>query len=178
MDNKFGGGVFSLNYTANRLNASLGGGLNQYRGNNFGRVPWVKNYVGSLSPDHEYYRNKSKKTDGNIYLKANYDLTRGLSAYADLQYRHINYTIDGNNDKYDWSKNALRPLAVDKKFDFFNPKVGLNWNITSNHRVYASFSVAQKSQQETIIRMVIRTRTPKQKSCSTMKRDIPLPTNG
>lgn len=84
MDNKFGGGVFSLNYTANRLSASLGGGLNQYRGNNFGRVPWVKNYVGSLSPDHEYYRNKSKKTDGNIYLKANYDLTRGLSAYADL----------------------------------------------------------------------------------------------
>ncbi len=144
MDNKFGGGVFSLNYMANRLNASLGGGLNQYRGNNFGRVPWVKNYVGSLSPDHEYYRNKSKKTDGNIYLKANYDLTRGLSAYADLQYRHINYTIDGNNDKYDWSKNALRPLAVDKKFDFFNPKVGLNWNITSNHRVYSSFSVAQK----------------------------------
>lgn len=41
-------------------------------------------------------------------------------------------------------RNALRPLAVDKKFDFFNPKVGLNWNITSNHRVYASFSVAQK----------------------------------
>ena len=92
--------------------------MNQYRGNNFGRVPWVKNYVGTLSPDHEYYRNKSKKTDGNIYLKANYDLTSGLSAYADLQYRHIDYTIDGNNDKYDWSKNALRPLAVDKKFDF------------------------------------------------------------
>ena len=104
----------------------------------------MKNYVGTLSPDHEYYRNKSKKTDGNIYLKANYDLTSGLSAYADLQYRHIDYTIDGNNDKYDWSKNALRPLAVDKKFDFFNPKVGLNWNITSNHRVYASFSIAQK----------------------------------
>ena len=38
----------------------------------------------------------------------------------------------------------MRPLAVDKKFDFFNPKVGLNWNINSNHRVYASFSVAQK----------------------------------
>ena len=92
----------------------------------------------------EYYRNKSKKTDGNIYLKANYDLTSTLSAYADLQYRHIDYTIDGVNDKYDWNKNALRPLAVDKKFDFFNPKVGLNWNITPNHRLYASFSVAQK----------------------------------
>lgn len=144
MDNKFGGGVFSLNYTGNRLNASLGGGLNQYRGSNFGRVTWVKNYIGALSPEHGYYRNRSKKTDGNIYLKATYDLTQGLSAYADLQYRHIIYTIDGANDKYDWNQNALRPLAVDKKFDFFNPKVGLNWNISSHHRLYASFSVAQK----------------------------------
>ena len=144
MDNKFGGGVFSLNYTNHRLTASLGGGINQYRGNNFGKVTWVKNYIGALSPAHEYYRNQSKKTDGNIYLKASYDLTGGLSAYADLQYRHIDYTIDGANDKYDWNKSALRPLAVDKKFDFFNPKVGLNWNINSNHRVYASFSVAQK----------------------------------
>ena len=144
MDNKFGGGVFSLNYTYHRLTASLGGGLNQYRGSNFGRVTWVKNYIGALSPEHEYYRNQSKKTDGNIYLKATYDLTKGLSAYADLQYRHIDYTIDGANDKYDWNKNTLRPLAIDKKFDFFNPKVGLNWNINSNHRIYASFSVAQK----------------------------------
>lgn len=144
MDNKFGGGVFSLNYTDNRLIASLGGGLNQYRGNNFGKVTWVENYIGELSPNHEYYRNKSKKTDGNIYLKATYDLISGLSAYADLQYRYIDYTIDGTNDKYDWNKNTPQPLAVDKKFNFFNPKVGLNWNITPNHRAYASFSVAQK----------------------------------
>ena len=144
MDNKFGGGVFSINYTANRLMASLGGGLNQYRGYNFGRVTWVKNYIGDLAPDYEYYRNKSRKTDGNIYLKANYDLTNSLSAYADLQYRHITYKIDGMNDKYDRNTNAMRPLAVDEKFDFFNPKVGLNWNITPNQRAYASFSVAQK----------------------------------
>lgn len=144
MDNKFGGGVFSVNYNKNRLTASLGGGLNQYRGSNFGKVIWVKNYIGDLSPNHEYNRNNSRKTDGNIYLKANYDLTSSLNAYIDLQYRHINYTIDGLNDKYDWSKNALRPLAVDEKFDFFNPKFGLNWNITPNQRVYGSFSVAQK----------------------------------
>lgn len=144
MDNKFGGGVFSINYSGNRLTASLGGGVNQYRGHNFGKVIWIENYIGTLPPGYEYYRSRSKKTDGNIYLKANYDLTSTLSAYADLQYRHIDYTIEGTNDKYDWNKEAMRPLTVDKKFDFFNPKVGLNWNITPHHRAYASFSVAQK----------------------------------
>ena len=146
MDNKFGGGVFSLNYTGNRLTASLGGGLNQYRGNNFGKVTWVKNYIGILSPEHEYYRNKSKKTDGNIYLKANYDLTSTLSAYADLQYRYIHYTIDGDNDKWDFTATPerLQRLDVKENFSFFNPKAGLFWQINPNHSAYASFSVAQK----------------------------------
>ena len=103
-------------------------------------MTWVKNYIGNLSPEHEYYRNKSKKTDGNIYLKANYDLTSTLSAYADLQYRHIDYTIDGVNDKYDWNKNALRPLAVDKKFDFFQSESRLKLEYNSQSPPVRFFS--------------------------------------
>ncbi|MBQ2002611.1 MAG: TonB-dependent receptor plug domain-containing protein, partial [Bacteroidaceae bacterium] len=61
MDNHFGGGVFSLNYKDERLNASLGGALNRYEGDHFGKVLWVKNYAGMLSPDHEYYRNVGTK---------------------------------------------------------------------------------------------------------------------
>ncbi len=144
MDNSFGGGVFSLNYTNSRLTASLGGGLNQYKGNNFGEVIWVKNYIGALEPNHEYYSNNANKVDGNIYIKASYDITSKLSGYADLQYRHIDYTIDGTNDSYDWNTGAPANLAVDETFDFFNPKVGLNWSITPEQRLYASFSVAQK----------------------------------
>ena len=79
---------------------------------------------GTIESGPRILRNNGSKTDGNIYAKANYQITKGLHAYADLQYRHIDYTIDGANDKYDWNKSALRPLAVDKKFDFFNPKVG------------------------------------------------------
>ena len=139
MDNHFGGGVFSVNYRNEKLDASLGGALNYYDGWHFGRVIWVKNYIGKLLPDHEYYRNKAKKTDGNLYLKANYNLVAGLNAYADLQYRYINYKIHGDNDKYDYNTDGLQKL-----FNFFNPKAGLNWDIDSNNRVYASFSVAQK----------------------------------
>lgn len=146
MDNRFGGGIFSIAYKGDRLNASLGGGLNRYDGDHFGKVLWVQNYIGALDPDHDYYRNRATKNDGNIYLKANYELTTDLSAYLDLQYRHISYKINGRNDKYDWTAATpgMQKLAIDEDFSFFNPKAGLSWQIDRNNRLYGSFSVAHK----------------------------------
>ena len=146
VDSDFGGGIFSLNYQNERLNASLGGGLNRYSNDHYGKVLWVKNYTEQLDPEHEYYRNNGGKTDGNIYLKANYQLTGSLSVYADLQYRYIRYTIDGDNDKWDFTATPerLQRLDVREHFSFFNPKAGLFWQINPNHSTYASFSVAQK----------------------------------
>lgn len=145
MDNGFGGGIFSVNYRNNRLNASLGGGLNHYDGHHFGRVLWVKNYQGEVSPDHEYYRNKGTKTDGNIYLKADYGLTDKMNVYVDMQYRHIDYRIKGTNDKWNsLTDEGLQQLDIDERFDFFNPKVGLSWQINRNSRLFGSFSVAHK----------------------------------
>jgi iron complex outermembrane receptor protein len=146
LDSGFGGGVFSLRYDGDRLNATLGGGFNRYVNDHVGNVLWVENYVGNLDPSHEYYRNRAEKNDFNIYAKGNYTIWKGLSAYADLQYRHIGYIIKGVNDKWDWTANPerMQVLNVDEDFDFFNPKAGLNWQINPNHRVYASFGVAHK----------------------------------
>ncbi|MBR1804449.1 MAG: TonB-dependent receptor [Muribaculaceae bacterium] len=146
LDSGFAGGVFSLRYAKNRLDATLGGGFNRYTNNHYGRVLWVENYIGTLDPSHEYYRNKGEKNDFNIYLRGNYTVWRGLSVYADLQYRHIGYTIKGLNDKWDWTATPerMQTLNVDEKFDFFNPKAGLNWQINPNHRAYASVAVAHK----------------------------------
>jgi iron complex outermembrane receptor protein len=143
----FGGGVFSLDYNDhNRLTASVGGGANSYSNDHYGKVIWVKNYLGTLDPNHEYYSNNGKKVDANIYAKANYRLVGGLSAYVDLQYRHINYKIKGDNDKWDWtaSPEHLQTLNINETFDFFNPKAGLFWQIDKHQTAYASFAVAQK----------------------------------
>ncbi len=146
VNSNFGGGVFSLQYTGDRLAATLGGGVNRYSNDHFGQVIWVENYTSVLAPDHEYYRNNGRKTDFNFYLKGNYMIVGGLSAYADLQYRHIGYRITGNNDKWDWtaSPERLQALDIDEPFDFFNPKAGINWRVDQRNRVYASFAVAQK----------------------------------
>ena len=146
LDSGFGGGVFSLQYSGERLAATLGGGINRYTNDHYGQVIWVENYTSPLAPDHEYYRNYARKNDFNVYIKGNYVITGGLSAYADLQYRHIGYRMKGDNDKWDWtaSPERLQVLDIDEPFNFFNPKAGLNWQINAKHRAYASFAVAQK----------------------------------
>ncbi len=144
MDNHFGGGIFSLSYTGERLNATLGGGANRYYGRHFGQVLWVKEYIGELTPDHEYYRNNGAKNDANIFIKADFKLTRRVNIYADLQYRHIGYKINGKNDKWNDAAGSLQQLAIDEDFGFFNPKAGLSWQIDKNNRIFASASIAHK----------------------------------
>lgn len=158
MLNDFYGFVASMNYDNHKgLVATVGGGWNKYDGDHFGKILWLgspyvwgdddaKEYVAegvSVSPDHEYYRNNAKKTDGNIYGKVSYEFLSGLSGYVDLQYRHINYKLTGTSQEFDDDHNQ-RPLTLDKDYNFFNPKLGLVYNINSNHTAYASYSIAHK----------------------------------
>ncbi|MCM1032261.1 MAG: TonB-dependent receptor [Odoribacter sp.] len=142
-DNDFGGGMFNINYTGKRLNAVIGGAANWHRGNHFGQVAWVRNYVGAIDPLQEYYRNVGRKFDFNIYGRADIDIYKGLSGYADLQYRHIRYSIRGISDNFDWNTNAPAVLDIMRNYNFFNPKVGFTYN-SGSHRAYLSWSVAHK----------------------------------
>ena len=106
-------------------------------------MKWVRNYVGPIDPLQKYYDNHGRKFDSNVYLRANYDIDRHFSVFADLQYRHIHYTITGMSDNWDWNTSSLAILDVERRWDFFNPKVGVNYT-SGAHRGFASWAVAQK----------------------------------
>ncbi len=161
MDNDFYGFIASLNYNnKNGLTANLGGGWNKYDGDHFGKVIWTGTpYLPAvdnegnetkvatttptgIQPDLEYYRNNAKKTDGNVYAKVNWEFYKGLSAYVDLQYRHISYKMNGPTDQ--WDKTKQVSYAMKDQFDFFNPKFGLNYELNAQHRLYASYAIAHK----------------------------------
>lgn len=145
MDNDFYGAVVSIVYdNKQNLQATIGGGWNKYEGDHFGLIKWVKSPVDVLMPDHKYYDDKTKKTDFNIYGKVTYDLLAGLSAYVDLQYRHVGIKMDGPTDEINWDTNQRIVYDMDKSFNFFNPKFGINYNINPNHKVYASYAIAHK----------------------------------
>ena len=145
MLNDFYGVVASLNYNNHQnLQATLGGGWNKYDGDHFGYVTWVKSPVAALLPNHKYYDDNAKKTDFNVYGKVTYDFVPGLNAYVDLQYRHVGIKMVGPTDEINWDTNKRIVYDMKESYDFFNPKFGLNYDITSNHKVYASYAIAHK----------------------------------
>ena len=145
MANDFYGVVASIAYNNHQnLQAVLGGGWNKYDGDHYGLVTWVKNSVDALMPNHKYYDDKTKKTDFNVYGKVTYEFLRGLNAYVDLQYRHVGLKMDGPTDEIDWNVNKRIVYGMKESFDFFNPKVGLNYDITPNHKVFVSYAIAHK----------------------------------
>lgn len=142
-DNGFGGGVLNFNYQQGRWNATFGGGVHYFHGHHFGRIAWVRNYVGPIDPLQQYYDNTGKKFDSNIFGRATYDINSMFSVFADLQYRHIHYTISGCSDNYDWNTGAMAMLDIRRDWNFFNPKAGVNFT-AGNHRAFASWSVAHR----------------------------------
>lgn len=150
MDNDFYGIVASLNYDNHKnLQAVVGGGWNRYYGDQFGHIVWAKPGVqttvpepASLSPDFEYYHNHSRKTDFNIYGKVTYDLLSGLNAYVDLQYRYVDYKMQDPTVMYGVNKD--KRYVIDNQYNFFNPKIGLNYDVTPQHKVYVSYGIGHK----------------------------------
>ena len=137
LGNHFYGGVAAVNYRNNKVQASLGGGANNYNGNHRCNVIWLRNYPLPTEKDYEYYRSRGDKFDANIYVKANWEITQGLNLYGDLQYRHIDYKIKGINDE------DLSELDVHKTYNFFNPKAGISY-VNKGHTGYFNFAIANR----------------------------------
>src|SRR5690606_35621499 len=125
------------NYQANsKLSLTLGGAYNEYDGKHFGEITWAQFASNGQLGDH-YYDNTGKKQDFNIFAKANFNATEQLSLFADLQYRNLNYQVNG-------TEKNLNVLDINDKLNFFNPKVGASYFLNAESNFYASFSVANK----------------------------------
>lgn len=136
LDNDFYGMTFSLNRKLETSEFTFGGGYNVYDGNHFGKVIWARN-AGDSEMNHEWYRGNGLKKDFNLFAKYNYELAENLNLFADFQYRKIDYTITGLDDD-------LRDLTQSHNFEFFNPKVGLYYQLSEKQNLYINFARANR----------------------------------
>lgn len=132
LDNDFYGTTFSSNYKDEKLNLVIGGAYNKYEGAHFGNVIWAR-FASQSELGDRYYDDFATKTDGNLFAKANFQLSDKISFYGDLQIRNVHYKA-----------NSLETGIVNDNFNFFNPKVGLNYDLNSKNTIYFSFARANR----------------------------------
>ena len=136
LDNHFYGIVASVHYQKKKWKAWFGGAYNIYDGQHFGEVIW-STIATTYNVPHRYYDNDAIKSDGNVFVRAQYIMNEKISFYGDLQYRIINYSFLGiDNDG-----NALNQEV---NLEFVNPKAGLNYQLNQKNRLFISFAVGNK----------------------------------
>ena len=138
LDNDFIGGIYSLQYNVSKLKLLFGGAANTYIGRHFGEVIWAR-FAADGEIRDRYYDNEAQKTEFSNYLKASYRFDQ-LSFSADLQFRHVNYSFLGIDDV----SGQLLDLKQNVQFNFFNPKVGVNYSINSRQFISATFGIANR----------------------------------
>ncbi|MFV5691683.1 TonB-dependent receptor [Flavobacterium sp. LT1R49] len=137
LDNDFYGTTFSANYTTEKLDVIFGGGYNKYEGDHFGKVIWAR-FASQSELGDRYYDDFATKTDGNIFAKANYQITEKISLFGDLQLRNVHYKA-----------NSYETGSVNDNFIFFNPKTGLNFDINAKNKLYFSYARANREPNRT-----------------------------
>ena len=144
LDNHFYGINLSVGYDINRWHFSFGTGANQYSGDHFGYVIWAQ--VARLENyDNPWYNNNGFKTDLNAFAKANFKANEKLDIYLDLQYRYINYQIEGTHDD-------LRDLTQTHTYSFFNPKIGLGYQLNQKNSINIYGGVANREPNRSVFR--------------------------
>ncbi len=133
----------SFAYTTEKLSLLLGGSYSFYTCPHWGDLEWVDGYDKEQIAGR-WYDNDVDKQDANLFVKAMWQPVEGLSLFADLQYRYVDYRAWGVNDNFDWNTMQMQPINVDKQYNFFNPKVGVSYSFAKYHKLFASFAIAQK----------------------------------
>jgi iron complex outermembrane recepter protein len=137
LDNDFCGTTFSVNYKNEMMDFIFGGGWNKYEGDHFGKVIWSR-FASTSELGDRYYDDYGDKTDGNIFAKINYQITKKISLFGDLQLRSVNYKANG-----------VQANLVDDTFAFFNPKAGLNYVFNGKNTLYFSYARANREPNRT-----------------------------
>ncbi len=145
MENSLLVGQAQVKYTRGRWNASAGVSESGYLGIHNGKVLWAK----QLGADYPYaqlnwYDNSALKLDFSVFARAEYKPLDWLTAYADLQYRGLDYRLEGTDDDWlEYGGAEADKLSYKRDWNFFNPRAGVTaaWGW---HKLYASVALGHR----------------------------------
>ena len=136
LDNDFYVINANANYKKDNLEVSTGIFYSHYDGDHYGEVIWAK-YASNSEIRDRYYEGNGKKNEFTVFAKATYKFKEKWSIYGDLQGRFLTYKTSGlTSDRV--------PLEVNEKYNFFNPKTGLSYELSNKNQLYVSYGKAHR----------------------------------
>jgi iron complex outermembrane recepter protein len=133
LDNNFYGQLANFIYQKNKSVLTFGGGWSAYKGKHIGKLIWSKN--GGLPVDYNFYNNPASKTEQHVFAKWEYTLSPQWQLFTDVQYRAVQYTMNG------FRNNPA--LNIDRRFSFLNPKIGITYT-KNGWQSFISYAIANK----------------------------------
>lgn len=134
LDNYLYGTVFSVQYQKKQTQLIIGGGVNAYDGNHYGKIKWA-GVQAAVPADYRWYNVTAYKKDFSAYTKWTEQLSSHWQSFVDVQFRNIDYRIHGFRDN--------PALQINEKYSFLNPKLGLTYS-NKNWQAYISYALAGK----------------------------------
>ena len=147
------GVIYNLNYKDESWDVMGGLNLQQFRGDHFGYLTYIKdqqvdNKFRPNGKDYKYYSSGARKFDYSSFFKANYHFNNYWNTFIDLQYRRVEYRTNGENDRFRKDANGYHNqlLNINKHYDFINPKAGVSY-YRDGHKAYASIAYANREPE-------------------------------
>lgn len=113
----------------------LGGEVRLHNSEHYGEISFGNALPPGTPKNYKYYFYNGKKSTVSVYLNEFTNIEKKLSGMIGVQFTYHKYTIE--NDAY-------KPYNFDVEYKFLTSRVGLNYNITNNLRVFANVSIGRR----------------------------------
>ncbi len=136
LDNDFYVINANATYKKNTLEVTSGAFYSHYKGDHFGEVIWAR-FASDSEIRERYYFSDASKDEFTVFSKATYRINNQWQLFVDLQGRFINYKTGGIT-------SDIVPIDVDENFGFFNPKMGVTYQMDKSNQLFAYFGRAHR----------------------------------
>ena len=131
VDNKQYGWMPRMTFRHGNGEFTTGAEIRLHRSLHWGRIQWAQNLSTQIPQDFRYYEYNGRKDIVSLYAQEFYRMQPDLTLMINLQYAYNRYRL--HNEKFIGTDFSI-------PYHFLNPRIGLNYNISEEWNVYASFS--------------------------------------
>jgi len=136
------GWVSEFNIKHRKGELTLGTYMSLFNSNHWGEVDrLLSSDVGSVGPNFKYYQYFGDKYYLTGYLNELFQLTTRINLMVNLYYQKINYKF-----KHGTAGNfrGVYRHTFEVDYNFFNPRFGINYNLSPSWNVFGNFSIAHR----------------------------------